>query len=150
MFDLDSNYICFEKIFRKYDSLESQCSCNVACNEFDFSSMVTTSTWPSNQYWFDMATGDLNYTLDAKDKKGKDALATRTKIQEDYTRADVYYQTLNVRSIIQNPAYPLSQLVPGIGGALSLYLGIAIVMAFEVLELIFDLMLALFRHNAKQ
>ena len=54
-----------------------------------------------------MATQDLNYTLDEKDKKGKNALATKAQIQEDYTRADVYYQTLNVRSIIQNEAYPV-------------------------------------------
>ena len=59
-------------------------------------------------YRFDMATQDLNYTLDAKDKKGPDALAKRAEIQEDYTRADVYYQTLNVRSIVQNEAYPVS------------------------------------------
>ena len=54
-----------------------------------------------------MATQDLNYILDQKDKNGKDALEIRTGIQEDYTRADVYYQTLNVRSIIQNEAYPV-------------------------------------------
>jgi len=96
-----------------------------------------------------MATQDLGYTLDNKDKKGPDALEIRSGIQEDYTRADIYYQTLNVRSIIQNEAYPIEQLVPGIGGALSLYLGIAIVMAFELLELVFDLILAIFQHNGK-
>ena len=83
----------------------------MACNEFSFDSVVSTSTWPSNQYWFDMATQDLNYTLDAKDKKGPDALAKRAEIQEDYTRADVYYQTLNVRSIVQNEAYPVSYCI---------------------------------------
>ena len=54
-----------------------------------------------------MATQDLGYTLDNKDKKGPDALEIRSGIQEDYTRADIYYQTLNVRSIIQNEAYPV-------------------------------------------
>ena len=58
-----------------------------------------------------MATQDLNYILDQKDKNGKDALEIRTGIQEDYTRADVYYQTLNVRSIIQNEAYPVRHIV---------------------------------------
>ena len=79
----------------------------MACNEFSFNSVVSTSTWPSNQYWFDMATQDLGYSLDNKDKKGPDALEIRSGIQEDYTRADIYYQTLNVRSIIQNEAYPV-------------------------------------------
>ena len=74
---------------------------------------------------------------------------TKTKIQEDYTRADVYYQTLNVRSIEQNEAYPATDLVSGLGGALSLYLGIAIVMAFEVFELIWDLISNIFKHLTK-
>ena len=103
----NSNFLCFSGIFEAYDNETRKCSCNVACNEFSFNSVVSTSTWPSNQYWFDMATQDLNYILDQKDKNGKDALEIRTGIQEDYTRADVYYQTLNVRSIIQNEAYPV-------------------------------------------
>ena len=57
-----------------------------------------------------MATQDLNYTLDEKDKKGKNALEKKAQIQEDYARADVYYQTLNVRSIIQNEAYPVNKI----------------------------------------
>ena len=97
-----------------------------------------------------MAVQDLKI-LTSTDLKGpKHKLAeTKTLIQEDYTRADVYYQTLNVQSIEQNEAYPGSDLVPGLGGALSLYLGIAIVMAFEVLELIWDLITNIFKHLSK-
>ena len=29
-------------------------------------------------------------------------------IQEDYTKVDVYFQTLNVKSIIQSALYPVS------------------------------------------
>ena len=35
----------------------------------------------------------------------------------------------------------------GIGGSLSLYLGIAVTMAFEILELLFDLVSRAFRNN---
>ena len=35
----------------------------------------------------------------------------QTQIQEDYTRVDVYFQTLNVKSIVQSPTYPVSILL---------------------------------------
>ena len=31
----------------------------------------------------------------------------QTQIQEDYTRVEVYFQTLNVKSIIQSALYPV-------------------------------------------
>ena len=146
----DSQYVCFDQVFTEYDTLQRNCSCNPACSEFDFTSQISTSTWPSNQYWEDIAIFDLGILTEADLKGPKPKIAeTRSKIQEDYTRADVYYQTLNVRSIIQNPAYPDTDLVSGLGGALSLYLGIAIVMAFEVLELIWDLIWNIFNHFNK-
>ena len=141
----NSDFQCFDTIFNEYDRQEKNCSCNPACNEFDFTSQISSSTWPSNQYWEDMAIHDLGIltSTDLKGPKHK-LVEKKAEIQEDYTRADVYYQTLNVQSIEQNEAYPGSDLVPGLGGALSLYLGIAIVMAFEVLELIFDLIANIF------
>ena len=35
----------------EHDNFTRNCSCTVACAETDFSAIVTTSTWPSNQYW---------------------------------------------------------------------------------------------------
>ena len=32
----------------------------------------------------------------------------KAKVQQDYTRVDVYFQTLNVKSIVQSPTYPVS------------------------------------------
>ena len=42
-----------------------------------------------------------------------------------------------------------SSLVSSLGGALSLYLGIAIIMCVELLELIFDLIINVWCHLAK-
>ena len=35
----------------EHDNFTRNCNCTVACDETDFSAIVTTSTWPSNQYW---------------------------------------------------------------------------------------------------
>ena len=39
-----------------------------------------------------------------------------------------------------------NELLPNIGGTLSLFLGIAVIMAFEIIELLWDLIVAMFKH----
>jgi hypothetical protein len=35
----------------------------------------------------------------------------KAKVQQDYARVDVYFQTLNVKSIVQTPTYPVSIII---------------------------------------
>ena len=51
----------------------------------------------------------------------------------------VFSITVKLTSIFQD-----TDLLPQVGGALSLFLGIAIIMAFEIFELVGDLLIALF------
>ena len=91
-------------------------------SETDFSALISSSTWPSNQYWvcfndyyfhlsitaihiwnsfqYDMAIG-LNPELIDKNKEELEDV--RVKIQQDYARVDIYYQTLNLKTIKQSP-----------------------------------------------
>ena len=51
---------------------------------------------------------DLGYSnSDLKGSPIKQAEA-KAKVQQDYARVDVYFQTLNVKSIVQTPTYPVS------------------------------------------
>jgi len=63
-------------------------------------------------------------------------------IQRDFTRAEIYYQTMNVVTLKQDPKYTLQSLFGALGGGLSLYLGVAVVMLFELIELLIDLVFA--------
>ncbi len=60
----DGNFTCFQSILTAYDTGERTCRCRAACSEFDFGSLVTSSTWPSNQYWQELATS-MNYSIPA-------------------------------------------------------------------------------------
>ena len=91
----------------------------------------------------------------------------KQRIQEDFVKADVYFQTLNVQTIRQEKKYSVSKtalkcdslwpkyFIPpqidgffaGLGGALSLFLGMALVMLFEVVEFLFDLFMGVWRHT---
>ena len=76
-------------------------------------------------------------------------------------RAEIYYQTLNIQSIEQTAKFnvclnvksdkkrithkymQLRTLFGSLGGALSLYLGCAVIMLFELLELAIDILVNL-------
>ena len=45
----------------------------------------------------------LGYDLTHDDSKGPEGQKVKTAIQEDYTRVDIYYQTLDVKLIRQIP-----------------------------------------------
>lgn len=113
----------------------------------DFTTSVTTSTWPSNQYWFIVAK-DLGSTLEEEDIMKPSSQKVKSQIQEDYTKVDVYFQTLNVKAIVQSPVVPDEALISNLGGAFSLYLGVALIMAFEVVEFLWDVATAIMQYLA--
>ena len=45
----------------------------------------------------------LGYDLTHDDSKGPEGEKVKTAIQEDYTRVDIYYQTLDVKLMRQIP-----------------------------------------------
>ena len=47
----------------QHDNFTRNCSCTVACTETDFSAIVTTSTWPSNQYWVSLINDNISDEL---------------------------------------------------------------------------------------
>ncbi len=86
---------------------------------------------------------------------------------QEFVKLDVYFQSLNVQTITQTPKYTVCLVFSlfefrhlykknlflvqnegffaSLGGALSLYIGIAAIMVFEVLELALDLILVAVR-----
>ena len=94
----------------------------------------------------------------------------RQGIIREYVMADLYYQTLNVKTVEEEPVYTVmrlviiiflvlvvyhgdifqtSSLVSALGGAFSLYLGIAIILLFELLELAVQITLKLWKTSSK-
>ena len=61
----------------------------------------------------------------------------------DYVKplfSDIYLKTLNVQEISEVPTYTPSGFISALGGALSLSLGISLIMIVELVELVFDLL----------
>lgn len=69
--------------------------------------MVTTSTWPSQQYWPDLAL-ELGYDAATVLADGPEAAGIRESIQQEFVKADIYFQTLNIQTIEQTAKYAVS------------------------------------------
>ena len=53
-----------------------------------------------------MLAKDLEYTI--TDTQGPESQKIKETIQQDYLKMDIFYQTLNVKSISQSAKYPVS------------------------------------------
>ncbi len=56
----------------------------------------------------------------------------------------MFFTSLTYENIVETPAMTVGELLSNLGGALSLYLGISFVAAFEIVELIVRLIVAPF------
>ena len=67
----------------------------------------------------------------------------------DTALVQVYFKSLNVQRVQESPSYQFADgsLMSSLGGAISLYLGIALAMIFEVIELIIDFFINCFMDN---
>ena len=125
--------MCQAKIMQRFDSHErwqnskstdetksptdfSTCPCEVGCYDRNFQSQISTSTWPSNQYWKLLALDVGTYDADDINAGGPERDQIKQTIKEDFKRSlvvvalkfvfmrdsfrvEVYYQTLNVHEM---------------------------------------------------
>ena len=48
---VDSDYDCTQNVLALVNNGTRKCNCPVSCHEVDFTTSMSISTWPSNQYW---------------------------------------------------------------------------------------------------
>lgn len=132
----------------------------------EYEATVSTSTWPSQQYWVkseqsicncwesnpfskllqqDLA-GDAGINIGQDLANGRTILQVKESVQTAFVKSTVYFKTLNLKAITESEKYTPSTLMAALGGSLSLYLGVAIIMCFELIELAADVCLAVWRH----
>ncbi len=70
-------------------------------SEIDYSSLVTSTAWPSNQYWVELAS-DVDFSVPPQPDEREEV---KEKIQNNFVQANVYFQTLNVQSLVQKKKF---------------------------------------------
>ena len=95
--------MCQAKIMQRFDSHErwqnskstdetksptdfSTCPCEVGCYDRNFQSQISSSTWPSNQYWKLLALDVGTYDADDINAGGPKGDLIQQTIKEDFAR----------------------------------------------------------------
>ena len=128
---------------------ELECNCGVECEQTEYITQSSQAVWPSEQY-FNQAMVEYGF----RDGTGQ------PQVDDNLLMVQVYFTSLNVQRVQESPTYQASReltydkhhftlyrknhqfadgsLMSSLGGAISLYLGIALAMIFEVIELFID------------
>ena len=64
----------------------SKCPCEVGCHDRNFQSQISSSTWPSNQYWKLLALDVGTYDADDINAGGPKGDLIQQTIKEDFAR----------------------------------------------------------------
>ena len=144
---------------------ETSCKCPLRCNEISYPTQVSSSRWPSKLYWGYLAYqhqiiyhGQLVEPVTIKDSLmenspgGEETEAMeeiREYINENFLLLEVNFKSMTLERIEEVRKYDFFSFLASLGGSLSLYLGISIVAAFEVFEILLRLPYGCYKRSRK-
>ncbi|XP_069139079.1 acid-sensing ion channel 1A-like [Argopecten irradians] len=148
LYSNDTQIECEAAVLLKYEKSELPCSssCVPPCDETEFTTEVSMSAWPSNEYLdpainhFRSSSSALFTSISTAQTKS----AKREFMDENGIKVEVYYRYLNYEVIHTEASYEVENLLSDIGGQLGLWIGLSIVSLFEIIEIISDLIMIAF------
>ncbi|CAG0894001.1 unnamed protein product, partial [Darwinula stevensoni] len=118
---------CINDVYYELTSGNITCPCNAECQQTEYQRTISSSEWPTASY--------LSSAMDSMD------LGTRLQTNDDTMKMEVvkviiYFSSIAQETITESPSVTGTSLLSNLGGALSLYLGISVVMILEVIEIL--------------
>ncbi|XP_049786002.1 uncharacterized protein LOC126188440 [Schistocerca cancellata] len=144
---------CAFTVLEEFEHRLRACSCNVDCREVTYQTSISTAIWPTDSTWCTVAkrftlVGNCDNVTEGN--HGAKLHPEKQIIKDNALKIDVYFENLRVQQTVQTAAYEPQAFVASLGGALSLYLGISLLMLVEVVELIIRVISDLYNHFRKQ
>ncbi|XP_033757299.1 amiloride-sensitive sodium channel subunit gamma-like isoform X2 [Pecten maximus] len=139
LYSNESQADCELTVLDKYEKSELPCSssCVPPCDETEYTTAVSMSAWPSNEY-LDTAINDFRSSSSALFSSLSTAVsssARRDFMNENGVKVEIYYRYLNYEVIQTEASYAVEDLLSDIGGQLGLWIGLSIVSLFEIIEI---------------
>jgi len=132
--------ICTLEVQSLVDNATLTCNCPTACFERRFNVLQSMAEWPRPSY---LGTVASRMNIRLGDLPPPDLMALPTNIME----IKVFFKTLNTATLVQSPQYSDFSLLSSLGGSLSLYLGISLVMLAELVEFLLMVVYNLCRYS---
>ncbi|KAB0384037.1 hypothetical protein FD755_005954 [Muntiacus reevesi] len=121
---------CYYQLHQAFvrEELGCQSVCKEACNFKEWTLTTSLAQWPSevSEKWLlSVLTWDQSQQIKKKLNK------------TDLAKLLIFYKDLNQRSIMENPANSIEQLLSNIGGQLGLWMSCSVVCVIEIIEVFF-------------
>ncbi|XP_037077963.1 degenerin-like protein unc-105 [Pollicipes pollicipes] len=108
------------------------CGCSVPCEEADHQPQLSVASWPQGKFLASLLQ-DISFVPMDEDV-GETSLA---QWAQQFSKLNVYYRDIGSAAVTESPTYTYTTFISSLGGALSLYLGIALILLVEILEYFF-------------
>ncbi|OWK11396.1 SCNN1G, partial [Cervus elaphus hippelaphus] len=121
---------CYYQLHQAFvrEELGCQSVCKEACSFKEWTLTTSLAQWPSevSEKWLlSVLTWDQSQQIKKKLNK------------TDLAKLLIFYKDLNQRSIVENPANSIEQLLSNIGGQLGLWMSCSVVCVIEIIEVFF-------------
>lgn len=121
----DDQIKCVDKIHRNISSsmiLNEKCYpwCPVECDIVYFSSTISTSPYPPNNFYLNELRDDDKIIT----KYSNISLISDQKLKQSVLKVSIYYDSLSYSVVSQSPTMTIVDLLASLGGVLGLFLGI--------------------------
>ncbi|XP_043245044.1 degenerin mec-4-like [Amphibalanus amphitrite] len=139
MFTNGNHSECVDDVQDQLNRQELTCKCPLACQDTSYDILSSSARWPQNLV---NAAGRMGLSGDIL------TTAQMNELEEEILELKVYFRTLLTENIEQEGEFTGEALLSTLGGAMSLYLGISLVMLAEFLQYIILLLWAVLRYFA--
>ncbi|GFS43692.1 amiloride-sensitive sodium channel subunit beta [Nephila pilipes] len=118
-----SEMCCLDDVLRLLLEQNTTCDCPLPCSTTNYREKISVSRWPSEASVF---TGEARgeYRYEFRD------------FRESWAKLKVYYTSFERKIYEQRPMFHESEIYSHIGGELALWLGMSLMVIFELLEVV--------------
>ncbi|XP_066274107.1 amiloride-sensitive sodium channel subunit alpha-like [Branchiostoma lanceolatum] len=132
---------CEEGVKQRIASGNLSCQCPASCSDRVFRKSIGLGEWPADSY-LDTVLSKLKTRTRGP---GTGVLDDSDRFRRNLLKVNIYYEALNFELITETPGYEVENLLGDIGGQLGLWVGMSCLSAMEILEVLADIAIILWR-----
>ncbi|XP_045161050.2 amiloride-sensitive sodium channel subunit beta-like [Mercenaria mercenaria] len=132
---------CQRRAMQSIYSKEIKCECNNPCRDAQYTVSVSGRQWPSQSYAGLLKEGVCKTIPEECSLMA--SFSNRQELGKNFLLLNIYYETLNFESIVEEPLIDPFTFLSSIGGALGLWIGLSMLSVCEILQLAAEMVMCI-------
>ncbi|XP_060580389.1 FMRFamide-activated amiloride-sensitive sodium channel-like [Ruditapes philippinarum] len=139
--------VCTFEVELMFENGSLNCDCINPCSEFVYGKTISGRLWPHKDYLEKILMKDIcSKKLTSLETPCRQINNDSEKFHYDryrnnFVKVVIYFEDLNYQKITEEPFYTTVRFICDIGGAMGLFIGVSVLSMFEILQLIFEVII---------